>query len=293
MNKPNFKLLRFPAALLLAFTVLFNFNLPRAAAQLEEPPVRAVDEPETPFGQGFRNRLGASFVLNNFGFGINGIYARAVGPFTEITFTAAITGISDVSAQEFIFFRTGRRVVPNKFKRALGFPLMIGIEQRIFPRSLADNFRLFISADGGAAFAFTYPYFDDENNNGYRDTFRLCRNTIAGRLCNLDFFNDVNDFFSGWGEGDWHMGFAGGLSLGVDLGSDFNSQATFEIGYFFYYFPDGLQIMEPFRRERFIETEQGCPQGFECFVSEGQEPFFDEQNYFGSPVIKFTYSWWL
>ncbi len=290
MNKLNFILPRFVPALLLCLAILFYSNPSKVHAQLKEPPVRAIDEPISPFGQGFRDRLGVSVVLNNFGFGVTGIYARAVGPFTEITFTAGITGLRDASAQEFIFYRTGRKVVPNKYKRALAFPLMAGIERRIFPYAIADNFRFFISADAGPAFAFTYPYLQDINDNGYRDRALLVND--SGQTVTAQFTEEINDFFSGWGEGDWHLGFAGDLTIGVDLGSDFSSQATFEIGYFFYYFPEGLQLMEPFRKTGFVQVQE-LPNGLDVFLTTGQEPFFDEQSYFGTPVIKFTYSWWL
>ncbi len=305
MNKLKLTLLRFVTVLSLSLAVLYCFNPTEANAQLKEPDVRAIDEPISPFGQGFRNRIGASFILNNFGFGMNGIYARAIGPFTEITFTAAITGIRDASAQDFVYFRTGRKVVPNKYRRALGFPLMIGIEQRVFPYAIADNFRFFVSADAGPAFAFTYPYFDDTfQDNGYRDRAIVLSQPLppTGQRVVVDrfFLEETNSFFSGWGEGDWHVGFAGDISIGVDFGTDFSSQATFEIGYFFYYYPDGLQIMEPFKKDPSIGDVipgytliRELPNGAEVYATEGQVPFFDEQSYFGTPVIKFTYSWWL
>lgn len=292
MNKLNLRPLRFIPVFLLLCSALFLLNENKAVAQLTEPPVRAVDEPVTPFGQGLRNRIGVGFRLNNFGFGVSGIYSRAVAPFTEITFTAAITGIRDASSQEFIYYFTGRKVVPNRYKRGIGFPLMIGIERRLFPYAIADNFRFFISADAGPSIAFTYPYFNDENNNGYRDTFQRCLITQQGDFCNLGFDERINDFFTGWSEGDWHFGFAGDVSIGVDLGSDIGGgQATFEIGYFFYYYPDGLQLMEPFKKTGYEVI--GQQNNVEIRVDRGQEAFYKKQSFFGSPQIKFTYSWWL
>lgn len=292
MNNLNFKPFRSIPVFFLVLLGMFFLNQRKAFAQLKEPTVRAVDLPETPYGHGLRNRLGLGFRLNNFGFGISGIYSRAIAPFTEITFSAAVTGVRSASTQEFIYYFTGRKVVPNLYKRALGFPLMIGIEQRLFPYAISDNFRLFISADAGPAFTFTYPYFNDGNDNGYRDTFQRCIVTQQGDFCTLGFEEKVNDFFTGWGEGDWHMGFAGDLSLGVDLGSHFGGgQATFEIGYYFYYYPDGIQLMEPFKKTRYELFRQDG--NTKILIDQGQQTFYKEQTYFGSPQIKFTYSWWL
>lgn len=292
MFKLNLKLIRFISCLVLVVAFLTAVGQRKAFAQLKEPSVRAVDDPVTHYEKGFRNRLGVSFLLNNFGFGINAVYGRGVAPFTELTFTTTITAVSNASAQEFIYYFTGRKVVPNRFKRAFGFSFLVGIERRLFPYVIADNFRFFISADVGPSIAFTYPYFTDENNNGYRDTFRRCRITPRRTLCNLGFEERINGFFGGWSEGDWHFGLAGDVSLGVDLGNDIGSgQVTLEIGYFFYYYPGGLQIMEPFQRKGYyLFQERG---NIKIFRDKGHLPFYEEQSYFGTPHIKFTYSWWL
>lgn len=245
-------------------------------AQLQEPDVRAIDEPRTPTELGFSNRIGASVYLNNFGFALGGTFTHALGPFTELTFSTGITGIRDVSEQSFQNFFTGQQIVPDKFKRALGFPFLFGVKQRIFANRIADNFRFFVAGSGGPAMAFVYPYLRDSNDNGFRD-FQL---TPFG----LQATERINDFFSGWGDGSTEWGAAGEMSIGVDLGSNFKRQSTLEIGFFFYYFSQGLQIMEPFRPKGY-SSETGLPVG--------QEPFFDEQKFFVTPQIKFTYSgWW-
>ncbi len=281
MNTLNFISHRLALTSVLFMVGLLCLHKPMAHAQLSEPEVREIDNPRTPLGEGFNNRIGGSLIITNFGVGVSGTYARAIGPFTEFTISAGITGILDPSSQEFLNRFTGRRVVPNKYKRALGFPITVGIKQRVFPYAIADNFRFYISASGGPAFAFTYPYFEDVDDNGYRTT-RLVE-LPGGRGVSEIFVEDINGFFTGWSEGEGHWGAAGDISIGVDFGDNFKRQTSFEIGYFFYYYPEGLQIMEPFRSTEF--NDRG--------ISVGQEPFFDAQKYFGTPQIKFTYSgWW-
>lgn len=267
------------SGIFLAIISLVIFSGP-AQAQLTEPDVRSVEEPRTPLDEGLNNRIGGSIFVNNFGFGIGGTYSHALGQYTELTFFTGITGIRDVSEQSFQDFFTGQRIVPNKYNRALGFPFIFGLKKRIFPREIADNFRFFVAASGGPAMAFVYPYLNDQDNNGYRSS-RIVQ-TPNGRQVQV-FTEEKNDIFSGWGDGSTKWGAAGEIKVGVDLGSNFKQQSTLEIGYFFYYFDQGLQIMEPFRPTGFDN------EGF----STGQDPFFDDQKFFGTPQIKFTFSgWW-
>ena len=245
-----------------------------AQAQLKEPDVVESSSPKTPLTEGYHNEIGLDFMLNNFGFGIGGHYNRVLSDYTEFTFQTGITGIRDVSEQTFQSFFTGNRTIPNKYKRALGFPFLFGLEQRIFAKKIQDSFRLYIGGALGPALAFTYPYFDDIDGNKFRTTiFDPKTGRIMGR-------EPKNDFFSGWGDGSMEWGYSGKLTIGADIGSSFGTRTKLEFGYFFYYFKQGLQIMEPFKP---TEYQDGRP------VEATKEKFFDAQQYFGSPQIKFTF----
>lgn len=250
-----------------------------AVAQIEEPEVIELPDPKTPLSEGYHNALGFDIVLNNFGFGIGGTYGRVVGPYTELTFRTGITGLRDASEQNFQSFLTGQQIVPNKYKRALGFPFLLGVKQRLFAQQVDDNLRFFVSAAGGPALAFTYPYLRDTNRpNGFRD-FQVTPNGFLAPV------ERINDFFSGWSEGETHWGYNGALKIGVDLGSKFDSRTTIEFGYFFYYFTDGLQLMEPYKP--FGYNNEGEP--IEVNQNGERNPFYDAQKYFGTPQIKFTF----
>lgn len=258
--------------------ICLGIGVSTAMAQIEEPDVVERANPKTPLSEGFSNSLGFDVFVNNFGFGIGGTYGRVVAPYTEITFRTGITGIRDASEQNFQSFLTGQQIIPNKYKRAFGFPFLLGVKQRIFARHIEDNMRVFVSASGGPALSFTYPYLVDNNNaNGFRD-FQV---TPGGFLAPVE---RVNDFFSGWGDGESRWGYSGAIKIGVDLGSKFKSRTTIEFGYFFYYFREGLQIMEPYRP--FGYDQNGEP----VAVQNGERnPFFEAQKYFGTPQIKFTF----
>ena len=259
------------AMLMLVLAVPFT-----ADAQLEEPEVVQLPQPKTPLSEGFRNSLSFDVTINNFGFGIGGSYGRFVGPYSELIFYTGITGLRDASEQTFQSFLTGQQIIPNKYKRALGFPFQIGLKQRFFARQIEDNLRFFVSAAAGPAMAFTYPYVQDADNNGFR-TFAL---TQQGFLLPQE---RVNDFFSGWSNGETHWGLNGAIKIGFDIGSKFNSETTVEFGYFFYYFKEGLQIMEPYRPTEYENDFPAFP------IDATKEPFYDAQKYFGTPQIKITF----
>ncbi|GAA5522319.1 hypothetical protein LQ318_11260 [Aliifodinibius salicampi] len=262
-------------AVLLLFVLGITVNT--AQAQLEEPDVIEKSEPKTPLSEGYHNDIGFDVVLNNFGFGIGGHYSRVLGDYTELTFQTAITGIRDVSEQNFQNFFTGNQIIPNRYKRAFGFPFLLGMEQRIFARQIEDSFRLFVGGAVGPAMAFTYPYINDADGSGFR--------TYVVRSGFLRPTERVNDFFTGWSEGESHWGYSGELKIGADIGSSFGTRTTVEFGYFFYYFSEGLQLMEPYRPYGY--DENGNPV---IFNAEGeQRPHFDAQKYFGTPQIKFTF----
>lgn len=247
-----------------------------ANAQIREPEVIELPDPLTPVSEGKSDMLGVEVMVNNFGFGIGGRYGKVLGPFTELTLSAGITGIRDVSEQTYTDPFFGGQIVPNKYQRGISFPIMIGIKRRLFARNISDNFRFFISGSGGPVLAFTYPYFKDIDENGFRNLV-LCGSGVC--------LEEVNDFFSGWKDGSTQWGVAGNFKVGVDIGDNFTKLTTVEIGYLFYYFDKGLQIMEP-RRPVFDNT------GAAVFNPDGSlvtEPFFDSQKYFGTPKISLIF----
>ncbi len=260
----------------LGFSLLFGVTT--AWAQTQEPEVIPLPEPKTPLSEGKHNTLGFEVMINNFGFGVGGHYSRVLGPFTQLTFETGITGIRDVSEQTFTDPFFGQQIIPNKYKRAMAFPFMLGLKRRFFARKISDNFRFFVAGSGGPVMAFVYPYFKDSNGNGFRDNFI---NTDTG----VRQTERVNDFFSGWKNGDTKWGVAGEFKVGVDIGENFSNLTTVEFGYYFYYFDQGIQMMEPYRP---VVNEQGQIR-FNPDGSIVREPFFDAQKYYGTPQITLTF----
>lgn len=265
-------------ALFIAFTLLFFYST-EATAQTLEPELKRTTRVAIPLTENYRSAYGFNFLMNNFGFGTGFEFRRAVAPQTELLGTIRFTGLRDASEQTFTDFFFGQQIVPNKYQRALAFPLMIGARQRLFARLVQEDYRFFLSFSAGPTLAFSYPYFQDMNNNGFRETF-------------VDYFEPVNDMFSGISDGSWHWGGAGEIKLSLDIGSNFARLSTVEFGYFFYYFPDAIQIMMPFQPALNPNRRPG-ESGF--IFDENRdlvlEPFFEPQSFFGTPQITFTFGW--
>ncbi len=249
--------------------------------QLKEPPVRAVKKPVTPVKKGVSNRLGGGVSLSNFGIEINGAYGHVVGPYTQLTFSTQIGGIRYASQQSIIrynIFYGAQKYIPNKYNRAMGFPFLFGVKRRIFPKAVSDNFRFFLSANAGPALALVYPYLNDKNGNGYRDSKLVTYGGYEFRT----YTERKKGFFGALGHASTHWGAAGSINIGIDFGSKFKSQPTFEVGYFFYYFNPGMQLMYPYKP---VYNNSGD--------TIGKKAFFDTKKYFGTPQITFKFSgWW-
>lgn len=260
--------------------ICFMVSVQNVSAQIQEPDVKPTPRNIYTLQDSYNAGFGIGINMNNFGFGLIGEYRNVIAPQSELALKFGITGLRDASEQTFTDIFFGQQVIPNKFQRAIALPVMMGIRQRVFSNIVQDNYRFFVTAMAGGVAAFSYPYFEDINNNGFREQF-------------IDFFEPVNDIFTGWKDGTWHLGGAGELKLGVDIGRNLTRLNSIEFGYYFYYFPDGIQMMMP--NQPVLNPNAG-PGQFPFLIDDitGElvlEPFFPPQKFFGTPQITFTFGW--
>ncbi|MFN1834905.1 hypothetical protein AB2B38_006555 [Balneola sp. MJW-20] len=258
----------------LLFLMLFVSQ--SAMAQFGEPEVKRKTSPRNLYDEGFRNGYAVYIALNDFGFGVSGQYRKVLNPYTELLITAGVGGLRDPSEQTFIDYTFGFRTIPDKYRRVVNFPIFVGFKQRVFPEAIQDNFRPFYSLSGGPVFALSVPYFDDTNDNGFRENDRLL----------YGFNENVYDVFTGWGNTKSHFGFGGEFILGVDFGENFASLTSVQFGYTVRYFNEGIQILEPFKPDL---SEQGFPQDNNNDGLVDVEPFNDKRKFFGSVQITFVF----
>lgn len=271
-----------PAALL-GISTLFLFAT-SLSAQIQEPDVQPAPFEIISLQDGYKSGFGININMNNFGFGLGAEYRRVIAPQAEGTISFRINGLRDASEQTFTDIFFGQQIVPNKYQRAFAMPLMIGMRQRVFSSVIQEDYRFFVGASAGAVASFAFPYFDDINDSGYRESFPPVYN------------EPVNDIFTGWSDGNWHFGGAGELKIGVDIGSNFSRLSSIEFGYLFYYFPDGIQMMVP---NQPVLIENRDPRQFPYEHTNPNDPinsivyedFFSPQRFFGTPQITFTFGW--
>ncbi len=206
--------------LLLALSIL-ALSLGAARAQpLPEP----LPEGPAHYGTG----VGASLLLTNYGFGLGGLYRSAVGETTSLVAELSIGAGKDEREQEFFVGFFGDTVVPFKRSYFLVAPLHVGVEQRLFRAAVEDSFRPFVQALGGPSVGFQWPYFDDANGNGIRETDEAKRGVLSG----LD-------------EGSFRLGVGATLAVGAYFGESRRATQGFRIGYVGSYFFEAVDLLEP------------------------------------------------
>ncbi len=133
-----------------------------AWAQRVAPPL-----PDTTAGR-YGSTGALVLVLTEYGFGVGGaVRARLTDDVSVVAEVSAGAG-RDEREQSFIGF-FGERVTPFKRNYVALVPLHVGLERRLFRRSVEDNFRPFVQAAVGPTFALQWPYFDDADQDGRND----------------------------------------------------------------------------------------------------------------------------
>ena len=263
--------------LFLLSLAIFALLLPSSVlAQFGEPEIRKKEVPKNLYDEGYKAGFGFIFGANDFGFGVGGQYRRVLSRYTEAHLSFKISGLKDPREQVFIDYFFGTKTIPNKYKRVVSFPITLGMKKRVLAEEVSDNFRFFGSFSGGPVFAFSYPYFNDRNRNGFREN-----NPQA-----YDTFERPNDILTGWSDGDWHLGLTGSAEIGIDFNANFANLQSFMFGYNFYYFDQGLQILEP-SQPQLDDTGNPRYENGELQITNNYAP----KKLYGSAQISFVFGW--
>lgn len=228
-----------------------------------EPPELPPAKAKTAFQEGLRSGALIRFGVTDNGMGVGGEYRKITNPFTELVLSAEIGSVRDSREQLFNSYYFGQ-IAPNKFKRVMAVPIMLGWRQRMFADTFDDNFRLNLVGMAGTSFAMIYPYFDDINENGIHD-----QNEI------------YYDIFRGLDQMETKLGTSGKIAVGIDFGDKFKRISTFEFGYQFQYFSGGIQVMQP----NAYEIKVNPIGGYDLSIGPG----LSKQSFFGTPVISLSF----
>ena len=206
---------------LVLLVLALGLACPAHAQPLPEPV-----EPDGPahYGTG----LGASLLLTNYGFGLGALYRGAVSETTSLVAEFSLGSGKDEREQEFFVGFFGDTVVPYKRSNFLMAPLHVGVERRLFRAAIEDDFRPFVQVLAGPALGFQWPYFDDVNGNGLRESDERKLGTLAGI-----------------GDGSFRLGVGGTVALGAYFGASRRNTQGFRIGYVGSYFFREVELLEP------------------------------------------------
>lgn len=171
---------------------------------------------------------GLAIHLTEFGFGLGGVLRARVGPSTSSLLEVSLGAGKDEREQQFFIGFFGDTVTPFKRNYVLLAPLRAGIEQRLFPNRIEDNFRPFVQFTLGPTAAYQWPYFDDVNENGLREA-------------NEERLGP----FGGVGRGEFRLGAGGTLAIGAYFGTSRRSAQGVRFGYAGDYFFRDVELLEP------------------------------------------------
>lgn len=203
------------------------------------------DSTTTAYGTGG----GLALLLTEYGFGLGGLYRVHLGGGTSALAEASVSVGKDEREQQFFVGLFGDTVTPFKRNYVLLVPLHVGAEQRLFREQIEDNFRPFVQLTAGPTFAYQWPYFDDLNADGVRDTDE-----------------DLLGPFGGFGAGDVRFGAGGTLAVGAYFGRGPRSAQGVRFGYTAHYFFEPVDLLE--------------------LDPEVEEP---SRRFFGTPVVGFHF----
>jgi hypothetical protein len=187
-----------------------------AAQSVAAPPLASADH-----DSGF----GISVLLTNYGFAFGGMVRLGIAPNTSFVADASLGTARDEREQEFFIGPFGETITLFKRNHFLMMPLNLGLEQRLFAVAIEDDFRPFLQTSFGPVIGYQWPYFDDLNQNGIRESGEPRRG-----------FFDLSD-------GEFRLGLGGALALGAYFGEGQRAVGV-RIGYSAQYFFEAVDLLE-------------------------------------------------
>ncbi|MDI6780137.1 MAG: hypothetical protein QME25_08125 [Bacteroidota bacterium] len=165
-----------------------------------------------------RNSWGLDLMISTNGFGL--------GTFYGYEFSNELTGkisflISDAKDEREVelYNYYGQSFTPFKINRFLVFPLLFGIEYRLFKDEILDNFRPYVTAAAGPTMIYSTPY-------------------------EREFFNSLK-------YGQAHYTAGGYIGIGAFFGSERSNVLGMNIRYYVIPYPKGIESMYKTTKKEF------------------------------------------
>ncbi len=170
---------------------------------------------------------GVSFTLTEDGIAA-GLASRVrLADDWSVTTELSVGAARDAREQRFFVGFFGDTVTPLKRSYAVLVPAHVGVERRLFRASVEDNFRPFVAAAVGPTLAVQWPYFDDADGDGVRDSSEV-------RLGPAE----------GLGDAQTRLGVGGSVAVGAYVGRGRKSVLGLRLGFTLHYFPVAIDLLE-------------------------------------------------
>ena len=213
------------ACLLLAFAA-------GAAAQPGAPPGALPPMPPDTTAARFATSTAVVVRLDEYGFGLGTAGRARLTDGLSFTAELAVGAGKDAREQQFFVGFFGDSVTPFKRNYVLLAPLHFGLEQRLFRRSVEDNFRPFVAAAAGPSVAVQWPYFDDLDGDGVFD-----RAEAEGGETRLGVLG-------GLGSAEPRVGVGGSVALGAYFGRSTRTAQGLRFAVVAHHFPAEVDLLE-------------------------------------------------
>jgi len=104
------------------------------------------------------NALGLDLMIGNSGFGAGFFFRQAMSSTLSWTLTFSGSEAKASNEVDYIDPGTGQKYVPGKINQLWVFPLMVGLQYRLFKDEITDSFRPYVFAGVGPNAVFSAPY---------------------------------------------------------------------------------------------------------------------------------------
>lgn len=159
------------------------------------------------------NSIGGDIMFGEGGIGAGFFYKREISEHVTMFGDFSISEAKADNEIEYIDYWSGQRIVPNKVNRIFLIPVNLGIQYRLFRKTLEDNLRPYIGFGAGPSLVLTTPY--------------------------------DKEFFNAFGSAQAHYTLGGYIGLGANFGINKSSLVGLSIRYYvIHFFDKGVQSLE-------------------------------------------------
>ncbi|MFI5251202.1 MAG: hypothetical protein ACHQQQ_02115 [Bacteroidota bacterium] len=156
----------------------------------------------------YNHTIGVNLLISTNGFGLGGFYRHAYSDELAGFLDLSISEAKDDNEVTYFDPYTGLSYTPGKINRFLLFPLMVGVQERLFKDDIMDNFRPYIEGAIGPTAILVFPY-------------------------NMEYFSAL-------GHGHFQYTGAAFIGLGAYFGGERSNVMGIAMRYYFIPYPNGI-----------------------------------------------------